>query len=112
MFLGSIMLIRSPFELVSISLTLIITTVLIAAVFFIWVIGLGLKAQQRKPTTGLEGMIGESGVTMTAIKPGSTGQVNVHGEIWEAVSEQGLKAGDQVVVESFEKFTLKVKSKE
>ncbi len=112
MFLGSLMLIRSPFELVSISLTLIITTVLVAAVFFLWVVGLGLKAQQRKPTTGLEGMVGEAGVAMTAIKPGSAGQANVHGEIWKAVSDQSVRAGDRIIVESFENFTLKVKPKE
>lgn len=112
MFLGSVMLIRSPFELVSISLTLIITTVLVATVFFLWVIGLGLKAQQRKPTTGLEAMIGESGSVMTAIKPGVTGQVTVHGEIWKATSDKNLKPGDQVTVESFKNWTLKVKPKE
>ncbi len=112
MFLGSIMLIHSPFELVSISLTLIITTVLVAAAFFIWVIGLGLKAQRRKPTTGLEGMIGESGSVMTAIRPGVPGQVTVHGEIWQATSDSNLKRGEEVVVESFEKWTLKVKPKE
>lgn len=112
MFIGSIMLIQSPFELVSISLTLIITTVLVAAAFFLWVIGLGLRAQKRKPTTGLEAMVGESGVVMEAMKHGSEGQVNVHGEIWRAVSDQDIKAGEQIVVESFDKWTLKVKHKE
>ncbi len=112
MFLGSLMLIHSPFELVSISLTLIITTVLVATVFFLWVVGLGLRAQQRKPTTGLEGMIGEPGSVMTPIKPGSSGQVIVHGEIWKATSDRNLKSGDQIVVESFENWILKVKPKE
>jgi membrane-bound serine protease (ClpP class) len=112
MFLGSVMLIRSPFELVSISLTLIITTVLVATVFFLWVIGLGLRAQQRRPTTGLEAMIGESGSVMTAIKPGATGQVTVHGEIWKATSDKNLKPGDLIIVESFQNWTLKVKPKE
>jgi membrane-bound serine protease (ClpP class) len=110
MFLGSLMLINSPFELVSISLSIIITTVVVATVFFLWIVGLGLRAQQRKPTTGVEGMVGESGVVMSEIKPGMTGQVTVHGEIWKATSDSRLKAGDQVVVESFENWTLKVKS--
>lgn len=111
MFLGSIMLIRSPFELVSISLTLIITTVLVATVFFLWVVGLGLRAQQRKPATGQEAMVGETGTVMTDMKPGTTGQVTVHGEIWKATSDRELKAGDRVVVDSFENWTLKVKPK-
>lgn len=112
MFIGSIMLIHSPFELVSISLTLIITTVLVAAAFFIWVVGLGLRAQRRKPTTGLEGMVGETGSVMTAIKPGVPGQVIVHGEIWQASSDVGIRIGEQVIVESFENWILKVKPKE
>jgi membrane-bound serine protease (ClpP class) len=111
MFLGSIMLIRSPFELVSISLTLIITTVLVATVFFLWVVGLGLRAQQRKPATGQEAMVGETGTVITDMKPGSPGQVTVHGEIWKATSDRELKAGDHVVVDSFENWTLKVKPK-
>lgn len=112
MFIGSIMLIRSPFELVSISLTLIITTVVVASVFFLWVIGLGLKAQKRKPTTGLEGMVGEAGTVMAEIGPDSPGQVSVHGEIWKADSDMNLKVGDKVIIESFDKWTLKVKPKE
>ncbi len=112
MFLGSVMLIRSPFELVSISLTLIVTTVVVATVFFLWVVGLGLRAQQRKPTTGLEGMLGESGTVMTPIKPGSVGQVSVHGEIWKATADRSLKVGEEIVVESSENWTLKVKPKE
>lgn len=111
MFIGSVMLIHSPFELVSISLTLIITTVLVAAAFFLWVVGLGLKAQQRKPTTGLEAMLGETGAVMTSIRPGETGQVSVHGEIWQAKSDSILKRGEQVTVESFENWILKVKPK-
>ncbi len=112
MFIGSIMLIRSPFELVSISLTLIITTVVVAAAFFLWVIGLGLKAQKRKPTTGLEGMLGESGEVMAKIGPDLPGQVSVHGEIWNAVSDRNLEVGDRIIVEAFDKWTLKVKQKE
>ncbi len=111
LFLGSLMLISSPFELVSISLSVIITTVLVAAVFFIWVIGLGLKAQRRKPTTGVEGMVGEIGTVVTEIAPGSAGQVRVHGEIWKATSDDVLKTGDKVSIESFENWTLKVKPK-
>ncbi len=112
MFLGSLMLISSPFELVSISLTLIITTVVVATVFFLWVVGLGLRAQQRKPTTGVKGMLGETGKVVAAIKPGTTGQVIVHGEIWKATADRTLKEGEEIVVESFENWTLKVKPKE
>ncbi|MFZ1080387.1 MAG: nodulation protein NfeD [Candidatus Kryptoniota bacterium] len=111
LFLGSVMLISSPFELVSISLSVIITTVVVAAVFFIWIVGLGLRAQQRKPATGLEAMIGETGSVIADFSPGSVGKVGVHGEIWKATADVSLKIGDEVIVESFSNWILKVKLK-
>lgn len=111
LFLGSVMLISSPFEIASISLSVIITTVIVAAAFFLGIIGLGLRAQQRKSTTGVEGMIGEEGSVISGIKAGEVGQVRVHGEIWKATADEALKAGEKVEVESFSNWILKVKSK-
>lgn len=111
LFLGSVMLISSPFEIASISLSVIITTVIVAAVFFLGIIGLGLKAQRRKTVTGFAGMIGEEGLVISEIKPGQIGQVHVHGEIWKATSEDKLKVGEKIEVESFSNWILKVKSK-
>ena len=53
---GSLMLIRpgSGLELMRISRILIISTVAITSGFFLFVIGMGLKAQRRKPVTGME----------------------------------------------------------
>ena len=111
LFLGSVMLISSPFEVASISLSIIITTVIVAAAFFLGIIGLGLRAQQRKTTTGVEGMIGEEGSVIAEITPGKVGQVHVHGEIWKALSDEALNVGDKVEVESFSNWVLKVKLK-
>jgi membrane-bound serine protease (ClpP class) len=111
LFLGSVMLISSPFEVASISLSVIITTVVVAAVFFLGIIGLGLRAQQRKSTTGIEGMVGETGLVASEIVPGKVGQVYVHGEIWKATSDETLKIDDKIEVESFSDWILKVKSK-
>ncbi|MGB9592364.1 MAG: NfeD family protein, partial [Candidatus Kryptoniota bacterium] len=105
-------LISSPFELVSISLSLIITTVVVAAIFFLWIVGLGLKAQRQKPATGMDGMLGEEGSVIEEIKPGSIGRVLVHGEIWKATSDHFLSNGEKIIVESFKNWTLKVKRKE
>lgn len=109
LFLGSVMLISSPFEIARVSLSVIITTVVVAAVFFLWVIGLGLKAQRRKSTTGFEAMVGESGSVVSEIRPGMLGQVSIRGEIWKAMSDSSLGVGAMVVVESFSNWVLKVK---
>jgi membrane-bound serine protease (ClpP class) len=87
--LGSMMLIRSDsgLEFVEISWSVIITATALTLIFFLFIIGLGLKAQRRKPTTGQEGIQGEIGETITLLNP--TGQVRVHGEIWNAEATSG-----------------------
>jgi len=111
LFLGSVMLISSPFEVASVSLSIIVTTVIVAAAFFLGIVGLGLRAQQKKSTTGVEGMIGEEGSVISATKAGEIGQVRVHGEIWKAIADEALETGEKVEVESFSNWVLKVKVK-
>ena len=98
LFLGSIMLINSDgwFEFQEISLEVIIPTVLFTAAFFLFAIGAGLKAQRRQPTTGSEGIVGEIGVAFTKLNP--SGQVRVHGEIWNAESVGGAVSKDSSIV--------------
>jgi membrane-bound serine protease (ClpP class) len=85
--LGSIMLIDSDssLEFLTISWGVIIPSVLLTAAFFFFAVGMGIRAQRLKPTTGVEGIIGETGQTITALDP--DGSVRVHGEIWNATSE-------------------------
>src|ERR1044072_290614 len=107
--LGSMMLIRTDetWHVASLSLTVIITAVTISSLFFLFVIGMGLKAQRAKPVIGLEAMIGEIGQSLSELNPGGT--VRMHGEIWKAISGTGLIAeGKKVVVTGFLNFTLQV----
>jgi membrane-bound serine protease (ClpP class) len=110
--LGSVMLINSPFELMQISLTVIITAVALTVLFFLFAIGMALKAQRRKPTTGKEALVGERGIALTKFKPASngwaTGQVRVHGEIWKAISQDAINPNEEIVVRGVEGLTLKV----
>ncbi|HEY2350678.1 MAG TPA: nodulation protein NfeD [Puia sp.] len=107
--MGSLMLIRpdSNLEFGHISRVLIITVVTLSAGFFLFVIGMGLKAQRRKPLTGIEGMLGEIGETLDPLNP--SGRVTVRGEIWNAVSVTGdLKKGEKVRVMEVKDLTLHV----
>jgi membrane-bound serine protease (ClpP class) len=97
MLLGSLMLIRtsSALEFARISRGVIISATLVTALFFLFVIGLGLKAQRRKVVTGREGLVGITGQSITALSP--SGTVRVHGEIWNAESVSGnIAAGESV----------------
>jgi membrane-bound serine protease (ClpP class) len=88
--LGSIMLIdmESTLEVFRISWQVILVFVILTAGFFIFAIGFAIKAQTRKPVTGIEGMTGEIGEAITDLSP--EGQIRVHGEIWNAECQDGL----------------------
>ncbi len=107
--LGSMMLIRSEsgLEFIEISSSVIITTAALTLIFFLFILGFGIKALRRKPTTGSEGIVGESGLSTTQLNP--TGKVRVHGEIWDAASVSGkIAKGTPVTVVAIEGFVLKV----
>jgi len=105
MTLGSLMLFRSPE--IKVSLGIIIPAVIATAAFFVFAVGLGIRAQMKKATTGKQGLVGEKGVAINALNP--QGQVSVHGEIWKAVSSETLKKGEAVEVVSVEGLLLRVK---
>ena len=88
--IGSLMLIRpgSGLEVMRISRILIISTVAVTTGFFLFVIGMGLKAQRSKPVMGIEAMVGETAEAFDMLNP--SGKVRMHGEIWNAVSVSGM----------------------
>ena len=109
MVLGSIMLIDSPIPAMKVSLLMIIPVVLFTAAFFLFSMYLYYKAQKRKPTTGKQALIGEIGVTRSDVS--TTGKINVHGEIWNAYSDEIISSGESVEVISVDGLKVKVKKK-
>jgi membrane-bound serine protease (ClpP class) len=109
LFLGSMMLIKENtfFEAMEISMELIILIVALTAVFFLFAISMGVRAQRKKPTTGQEGLIGETAEAITNLNP--YGEVSVHGEIWKALSTSGeISEGEKIKVTGIENLLLKV----
>jgi membrane-bound serine protease (ClpP class) len=105
--LGSLMLIDSPAEFLRISFVkVILPVVVISAAFFLFALTMVVKAHRRRPTTGREGLIGRTGVATTDLKP--EGVVDIRGELWNAVAEKGIKAGEKVQVEEMEGMKVKV----
>ena len=108
---GSLMLIKpgSGLELMRISRVLIISTVALTSGFFLFVIGMGIKAQRRKPVTGIKALVGETAYTLDELNP--SGRVSVHGEIWNAVSISGMiNTGEQVRVTEVKNLVLYVEN--
>jgi membrane-bound serine protease (ClpP class) len=107
MLIGSLMLIKSDAEFFQISWAVILPVVTLASAFTLLVIGTGVNALRRPPATGREEMVGLVGTATTALAP--EGQLAVRGELWEAVSEQPVSAGDQVQVTAVDGLRLHVK---
>lgn len=107
LFLGSLMLIESPTEYMRISLSVIIPAVLVSAAFFTFAVTKAIKARLTKPTTGMEGLIGEIGTVSTPIA--LEGKVAIHGEFWNAISDQRIEAGEKVQVIGVVNLELKVR---
>jgi membrane-bound serine protease (ClpP class) len=108
--LGSIMLINtdSTLEVIKISWQVILAIVILTTAFFIFAIGFGIRAQSRKPTTGIEGIIGEVGETISSLEP--EGQIRIHGELWNAESLEGnISEGTKVKVEAVSDLKLMVR---
>ena len=105
--LGSLMLFQSPAEYMRISLSVIIPAVLVTSAFFIFAATMAIRARLTKPTTGMEGLVGEEGIASTGISP--EGKVSIHGEFWNAITDQNIERGDKVQVIGVTNLKLKVK---
>ena len=107
LFLGSMMLFQNPVEYMRVSLSVIIPAVVVSAAFFMFAVTKAIEARLKKPTTGMEGLLGEIGVATTTISP--EGKVSIHGEFWDVISDQNIERGEKVQVVGVMNLKLKVK---
>jgi membrane-bound serine protease (ClpP class) len=96
MLLGSLMLFKTPD--LRVSLGVILPTLILTVLFFVFVIGMTVRSHRKKATTGVQGMINEEGVALSALSP--EGQVSVHGEVWRAVAAEPIKKGERIMVKN------------
>jgi membrane-bound serine protease (ClpP class) len=106
MVLGSLMLIKSDAEFFQISWSVIVPVIMASAAVSLFIVGMGVRALRRSPQTGSEGMIGAVGVAKTALRP--DGKLAIHGELWDAVSDQPIEQGTSAKVLRVEGLTLYV----
>jgi membrane-bound serine protease (ClpP class) len=110
--LGSLILFRSsPVEnFVSLSWTVIISVTVVTALFFLFLVTMGLKAQRARPASGSSALIGQTAVTIGPLDP--KGHVSLMGEIWNAVSlSDKIDANEKVTVKEIKELTLYVEPK-
>lgn len=106
MVLGAVLLVEGPPEL-RIRWATALAVSIPFGIITVFLLSLVIRARLRPPATGVEAMIGETGVAETPLNP--TGTVFVRGEYWTASADEPVEAGQRVRVEAVEGLRLKVK---
>lgn len=108
--LGSMMLFNHAGPGFHLSLRWIIPATAVTTAFFVFVVAKGIRAQFKPPTTGREGMIGQTAPARTRIDAHG-GKLFIEGELWNAVSATPVEAGQPVEITGLNGLTLQVKPK-
>jgi membrane-bound serine protease (ClpP class) len=110
-FLGALMLFNRAEPAFHLSLAYIIPATVVTGLFFVFVVGAGLRAQLLPVRVGKETMLGK---TTKAVSPidSHSGKVFLEGEYWNAVSDVPVDEGQPVEVTGITGLTLKVKPKQ
>ncbi len=95
---------------ISVSLWLIASVVIIAAGTAFIIGRLVVKDFFKKPFVGLETFVGDT--ALVTIWNNGCGKITLHGEIWNAVSEDDVSAGDTVEIVKLNGLTVQVKKKQ
>jgi len=106
MIIGSIMLFETAQPVFRVSWSVILVVVACTVLFFVFAVGMALRAQKSKPTTGVEGLVGEIGTADTPIY--HSGTVSVHGETWSAFSDNLIPEDAKVKVVEVHQMKIKV----
>ena len=106
MVLGAVMLVDTGIPELSIGWGTAIAVTLPFALITVFLLRLAVKSYRYKVATGSESMVGEIGVAKTDV--GAEGRVFVHGEWWNANSDQPIPSGQKVRIVGVDGLNLKV----
>lgn len=104
---GSLILFDGRPAMLDIDWWLIAIVAVSVGAFFIFVVQAVVRTQRRKQPTGQEGLIGMVAEVKSALNP--RGTVFVHGELWEAILDEGqADPGEEVTVTDVRGLKLRV----
>lgn len=96
MTMGSLILFEGDDPSFRVSWTLIGATVFLTSATVLAVLYFVVRAQNAKFFSGMEGLVGECGEAVTEIH--ESGRVFVHGEYWNAYSEEPIVEGEKIEI--------------
>lgn len=83
---------------ITVNLQLIVPAALGMAALFLFLGRLAFKVRRQAPVTGVAALVGQTGRARTPLSPHATGQIDLRGEIWNAVAKSPVAPGEQVRV--------------
>jgi membrane-bound serine protease (ClpP class) len=104
--LGALMLVQTDAPFMKVSLAFIVPTAVLVGAALMSLTWMAVKTQQRGSVVGAEGMVGTIALAKTDVAP--RGRVFVHGEMWDAVSDEPIREGEEARITSVSGLTLKV----
>lgn len=110
MVLGALMLVKSPWTGMGVSLSAALGVAIPFAIIVIVLARFVLRSRAWKLATGKEEMIGEEGEVTESVPSTGPGMVRVHGELWRAAAPAGqsIPKGARVRVKKVTGLTLEV----
>jgi membrane-bound serine protease (ClpP class) len=104
--LGGLLLVDSPIPEMRVHLLTALAVSIPLGLITAFLMTMAIKARRNKAVTGVEGLLGETGIAQTTLSP--RGKIFVHGELWDAVSSCDLSAGEPVIVRRVDGLLLQV----
>ena len=104
--IGGLLLVDAPIPEMRVHLVTALSVSIPLGLITAFLMSIALKARRNKVVTGVQGLVGETGIAQTTLSP--QGKVFVHGELWDAVSSSTLPVGQLVIVRSVDGLVLQV----
>jgi membrane-bound serine protease (ClpP class) len=107
--LGSLLLFDTPESTLTLDRRLVFATAATLGTFVLAIGWLVVSAQRQRASVGVEAMIGEVGEVRRLVDSAGRLKVFVHGEYWDAESQEALQVGDPVEVVKVEGMRVHVR---
>jgi membrane-bound serine protease (ClpP class) len=106
MTIGALLLVDAPIPEMRVHLPTALAVSVPLGLITVFLMNIALRARRNKIVTGMQGLIGETGIAQSGLNP--EGKVFVHGELWDAISSTPVAAGQAIVVRKMNGFVLQV----
>ena len=106
--MGGLMLVDTDMDVFQVSTPLLLAIAIFSAAVIILSLRLFMRIKQQPLASGMGQLLGQIGESVTDFESRGLGMVRIQGELWQAVSDTPVQAGDPVRVLAAEGLQLKV----